>query len=59
MIHGSQNKILWFACLGSLVATTLVCEVPFLASAFGFAPVELVEYGVAIALGFVAYRRRK
>ena len=50
---GSQNKILWFACLGSLVATTLVCEVPFLAGAFGFAPVELVEYGVAIALGFV------
>ena len=49
----SQNKILWLACLGSLVATTLVCEIPFLANAFGFASVGLFEYGVAIALGFI------
>ena len=50
---GSHNKILWFAGLGSLVATTLVCEVPFLANAFGFASVGAVEYLIAIALGFV------
>ena len=50
---GSQNKILWFAGLGSLVATTIVCEVPFLASAFGFAGVGIGEYLIAIALGVV------
>jgi Ca2+-transporting ATPase len=50
---GSQNKILWFAGLGSLIATTIVCEVPFLASAFGFAGVGIGEYLIAIALGLV------
>ena len=50
---GSQNKLLWFAGIGSLLATTLVCEVPFLANAFGFASVDLVEYLIAIALGLV------
>jgi Ca2+-transporting ATPase len=48
---GSQNKTLWFAAIGSLIATTLVCEVPFLAAAFGFESVGLVEYGIAIGLG--------
>ena len=50
---GSQNKLLWLASIGSLVATTLVCEVPFLANAFGFASVGFDEYLVAIALGFI------
>ena len=50
---GSQNKLLWFAGIGSLLATTLVCEVPFLANAFGFASVDLVEYLIAIALGLI------
>ena len=50
---GSQNKFLWFAGIGSLLATTLVCEVPFLANAFGFASVDLVEYLIAIALGLI------
>jgi Ca2+-transporting ATPase len=50
---GSQNKLLWLAGIGSLLATTLVCEVPFLANAFGFASVGLVEYIIAIALGIV------
>ena len=48
---GSQNKFLWFAGIGSLLATTLVCEVSFLANAFGFASVGVVEYLIAIALG--------
>ena len=48
---GSHNKILWFAGIGSLIATTVVCEVPFLANAFGFASVGLVEYLIAIGLG--------
>jgi Ca2+-transporting ATPase len=35
-----------------LLATTLVCEVDFLASAFGLTRVNFVEYIVAIGLGF-------
>ncbi len=48
---GSHNKFLWGAALASLFATTLVCEVPFLARAFEFASVELDEYLLAILLG--------
>nr|MBQ5811247.1 cation-translocating P-type ATPase [Clostridia bacterium] len=47
---GSFNKVLGIAAVGSLVATTLVCEIPFLANAFGFAPVDAVEYAIAIGL---------
>ncbi len=48
-----QNKTLWFAAIGSVLATTLVCEVPFLASAFGFERVGINEYLIAIGLGVV------
>ncbi|MCC8182107.1 MAG: cation-translocating P-type ATPase [Clostridiales bacterium] len=48
---GSQNKMLLLAAAASLVATTLVCEVPALAAAFDFTSVELGEYLVAILLG--------
>ncbi len=48
-----QNKLLWLAAIGSFVLTTLVCEVPFLASAFGFTQVGWIEYGVAVGLGFL------
>lgn len=48
---GSHNKVLWIAAIGSLIATTLVCEVPLLAAAFGFTSVEFKEYVIAIALG--------
>ncbi len=50
---GHNNPVLLLAAVGSLVATTLVCEVPFLASAFGFASVSLTEYAVAIGIGFL------
>ena len=50
---GSQNKTLWIAGVGSLIATTLVCEIPLLAGAFGFASVGIWEYLVAIALGVI------
>jgi Ca2+-transporting ATPase len=50
---GSQNVVLLVAAFGSLVATTLVCEVSFLANAFGFASVGLVEYLIAIGLGVI------
>ena len=35
---------------GSLLATTLVCEIPFLASAFDFSSVGIKEYLIALAL---------
>ena len=50
---GGMNKVLNIAAIGSLIATTLVCEVPFLANAFGFTTVELSEYAVAIGLAFL------
>ena len=48
---GTHNKALIFAAVGSLIATTLVCEVPFLANAFDFTAVDFNEYLIAIALG--------
>jgi Ca2+-transporting ATPase len=47
----SHNKVLFVAAIGSLIATTLVTEIPFIANAFGFASVGLTEYVIAIALG--------
>lgn len=46
----TKNKMLIFAALGSLLCTTLVCEVPVLANAFEFTAVDWNEYLVAIAL---------
>ena len=46
----SHNPVLWGAMLGSLVLTTVVLEVPFIAQAFGFTPVDLPEYLVALGL---------
>jgi Ca2+-transporting ATPase len=47
-----QNVVLWLAALGTLVLTTLVCEVPFLADAFGFTSIGLTEYAIALGVGF-------
>ncbi len=47
----TQNKILIGAAVLTLIATTVVCEIPFLANAFGFASVSFAEYIIAIALG--------
>ena len=49
----TQNVILWAAMLGSLLLTTLVIEVPFIANAFGFTPIGLAEYGIAMGLAFL------
>jgi len=46
-----QNKFLLIAAIGSLAATTLVCEVGFIAKAFGFSSVSFSEYIIAIAIG--------
>ena len=48
-----QNKVLWAAMLGSLLLTTLVLEVPFLANAFGFEVITWTEYAIAIGLAFL------
>ena len=48
-----QNKVLWAAMLGSLLLTTLVIEVPFLATAFGFTTIGLLEYGIAMGLAIL------
>lgn len=49
----SHNKILWIAMIGSLLLTTAVLEIPFLANAFGFTPIGLTEYSIAILLAIL------
>ena len=49
----SHNKILWIAMIGSLLLTTAVLEIPFLANAFGFTPIGLTEYSIAIILAIL------
>ena len=49
----SHNKVLWAAMLGSLALTTLIIEVPFLATAFGFTTIGLTEYAIAMGLAFL------
>lgn len=46
----SHNPFLYGAMIVSLVLTTLVIEVPFLANAFAFTPISLAEYAVALGL---------
>ena len=48
-----QNMVLWAAMLGSLLLTTLLLEVPFLANAFGFEMISRTEYAIAIGLAFL------
>ena len=48
-----QNKVLWGAMIGSLILTTALLEIPFLANAFGFTPVGWTEYGIALGLAFL------
>lgn len=49
----SHNPVLWGAMAGSLVLTTAVLEIPPLAAMFGFTPVSLPEYLVALALALL------
>ena len=51
-LHG-QNPVLWAAMIGSLILTTAVLEIPFLANAFGFTPVGAAEYGIALCLAIL------
>ncbi len=47
-----QNVWLWGAAGLSLLLTTLVIEIDFLANAFELAPLGIAEYGIAMALAF-------
>ena len=49
----SQNKVLWAAMLGSLLLTTALLEIPFLANAFGFTTIGWDEYGISLALAIL------
>jgi len=46
----SHNKYLWAAMIGSLILTTVVLYVPFLADAFGFQHISVMEYGISMLL---------
>jgi Ca2+-transporting ATPase len=50
---GSINWFLIGAAAGSLVLTTTVCEIPFMAKAFEFTTVEPMEYAIAIGLAIL------
>jgi Ca2+-transporting ATPase len=58
-LHGSifaikkQNLWLWGAGILSLILTTVVIEIPFLANAFELAHLDLREYGIAFALAIL------
>ncbi|HJB29528.1 MAG TPA: cation-translocating P-type ATPase [Candidatus Blautia faecavium] len=49
----SHNKFLYGAMLISLILTTAVIEVPFIAAAFKFTPIDLEEYAIALALAIL------
>ncbi|MDD6022484.1 MAG: cation-translocating P-type ATPase, partial [Oscillospiraceae bacterium] len=48
----SHNKFLYMAMIASLVLTTTIIEVPFLANAFGFTQLSAPAYIISIALAF-------
>ncbi len=58
-LHGSiftikgQNMWLWGAGLLSLILTTAVVEIDFLAKAFSLAHLDLTEYGIALGLAIL------
>ena len=51
----SHNKVLWAAMIGSFLLTTLVLEVPVLASAFGFTVLGWRQYVIAVALALTVF----
>ncbi len=46
----THNKFLFGAMVVSLILTTAVIEIPALAAAFDFTPIDFTEYAVALAL---------
>jgi Ca2+-transporting ATPase len=50
---GSHNMLLYGSMVATLILTTLVIEVPFLAAAFDFSHLDIAHYGIAIGLAFL------
>ncbi len=46
----TQNKFLWGAGIMSLILTTAVIYIPFLAKAFKFESISIEEYGAAVLI---------
>ena len=53
LFKGRHNHYLFAAMLGSLLLTSAVIFIPFLADAFGFAPISLMEFGIAMGLAII------
>lgn len=49
-IKGSHNFFLYGSMVVSLLLTTAIIEIPFLANAFDFTPIDLREYLISLAL---------
>ena len=49
----NHNKFLYGAMIVSLILTTVVIEVPFIAAAFQFTPIDLNEYAIALGLAIL------
>jgi Ca2+-transporting ATPase len=49
----TQNLLLWGAMGLTLVLTTAVIYVPFLADLFEFSHISLQEYGVSVGIAFL------
>ena len=52
---GNSQAGLPGAAVATLLLTTAVCEIPLLAGAFGFTPISLEEYVIAIAIGVLGF----
>jgi Ca2+-transporting ATPase len=48
-----QNVVMWGAFGLSLILTTLVIYIPFLRDAFGFSPIHIEEYFLAMGIAFL------
>ncbi len=48
-----HNKVLWAAMLGSFALTIALLYIPFLRNAFGFEPISLEEFGIALVLAIM------
>ena len=49
----NHNKLMWLSMIAAIAIVTIVLEVPFIASMFGFTPVGVTEYVCAIVLAFL------
>ena len=49
----SHNSVLWAAMIGSFLLTVGLLEIPFLATAFGFANLGITEFAISIGLAIL------